>query len=412
MNSHERLEDLVARMALKNNYWGYLFSRVRRSPMEDLPSIMGVAPEKDATITLLYNPKMIESTLDVDLMKVIEHEGLHLLNKHIPRCMRILSDETNILRKKMKSDVWNIAADCCVNSQARFPETLKIAGQQVQLCLPKLYNLPDNKASEFYFNKLLKSGKGTSMTLFDDHSSWSKNIEGVPDLSSLSRKIENYVGNIVIETVKNFNKSRGTLPGYISELIEQVLESPKAPYYQIIRKLVRGTRLSKFKRAFSKVNRKRTYVFTIGDKNLPAISPFPGRTRDLSFDIGIILDTSGSMLKDDILEGLSGVKNIIENDRHCKVTVLENDTQVQKEYQIKRLRDIQFNIRGRGGTTLRPALERCKELKFDVTLCFTDGYCDNINMIPRKLLPKKIIWVVGKNGSVDNINKTGFIVRT
>lgn len=415
MDVHEKLKDVVARMTLKNNYWGFLFSRIRRTPAADLPSIMGVAPEKDATVTLYYHPELVRLTDESVLTKIIEHEGLHLLNKHIPRLLKILSDELDTLRKKVKVSVWNISADCCVNTQGNFPKTLAVGGKELPLCFPTLYQLPDHKAAEFYYHRLLKSVKieeiVVNVPLICDHGSWVKNIEGVPDLSSLSRKLENYVGDITQESVKNFNKNRGTLPGHISELVELALRAPVVPYYQLIRRLVRGTRLSKFKRALSKVNRKRTYVFTLGDKNLPAISPFPGRTRDLSFDISIVLDTSGSMSKEDILEGLSGIKNIIENDRHCRVIVFENDTQIQKEYEIKKLRDIQFNIRGRGGTTLRPALERSRKLKTDVTLCFTDGYCDNINIVPRKLLPKKMIWVITRGGSVDNINKTGFVVK-
>jgi predicted metal-dependent peptidase len=117
------------------------------------------------------------------------------------------------------------------------------------------------------------------------------------------------------------------------------------------------------------------------------------------------------MQEHEILEGLSGVKNIIENDRYCYATVLEVDTVVEKEYDVKRIRDLQFNIKGRGGTTLFPGLERAKELNPDVVLAFTDGGCENINLIPRKLLPKKIIWVITGGGSASCVNETGFIVR-
>jgi predicted metal-dependent peptidase len=56
-------------------------------------------------------------------------------------------------------------------------------------------------------------------------------------------------------------------------------------------------------------------------------------------------------------------------------------------------------------------MERCKKLNPDVVLCFTDGYTDNINGIPKKYLPKKIIYVIQKGGTADNVNKTGFVVR-
>jgi predicted metal-dependent peptidase len=213
--------------------------------------------------------------------------------------------------------------------------------------------------------------------------------------------------------VKTFSKDRGNLPGHISALIESALAPPKAPYYQIIQKLVRASRFSKFKRSHTKINRKRTYVFNIdgeGD-NIPAISPFPGRTRDFTFNICVLIDTSGSMSNDDVREGLSGVKNIVENDRHCKTTVLEVDAGVEKEYEVKRIRDIQFNIKGRGGTTLGPGIDRARELGVDVCLAFTDGFTECINDYPRRMFPKRTIWVITPNGTSENLNKTGFVVN-
>lgn len=421
MDTSERLKNLIARFVLKYNYWGYLFSRIRRRPSMTLPSIMGVAPEPDGTICLYYHPELVAETDDANLTKVIEHEGFHLLNKHISRLIRVLANESSNERKYMKGRVWNIAADCCVNQQANLREPFTIAGKQWPPMLPEMFKLPENKVTEWYFYELLKrgnkggsggSGKGKGQNGgMDDHAKWVKNLKGVADLSSLSRKIDQHVQNIIKESVKTFNKDRGTLPGNVAELIDSALMPPKAPYYQIIRKLIRGSRLSKFLRSPTKINRKRTYTFILEDNNLPQISPFPGRTRDLTFDIVVLIDTSGSMCQKDILEGLSGVKNIIEKDRFCYTTVLEVDTTVEKEYEVKKIRDIQFNIKGRGGTTLGPGLLRARELGCDVCLAFTDGYTENINQISRKLLPKKIIWVIQKNGTSEYLFHTGYVVN-
>jgi len=117
------------------------------------------------------------------------------------------------------------------------------------------------------------------------------------------------------------------------------------------------------------------------------------------------------MSEDDVREGLSGVKNIIENDRYCKTTVLEVDAGVEKEYMVKKVRDIQFNIKGRGGTTLGPGIDRARQLGVDVCLAFTDGYTENINAYSRKKFPKKMIWVITKGGSSEAVNKTGWVVK-
>ena len=412
MDTSERIKNLIARFVLKYNYWGYLFSRVRRKPETNLPSIMGVAPEPDGTICLYYHPDLVDKTDDANLVKIIEHEGLHLLNKHIPRLLRILSNEVTEDRKKEKSWVWNIAADCTVNTQAGLKE-LTIAGQKYPAQLPEMYNLPNDKVSEWYYLELLKQSKKVKGlgSMIGDHSKWTENIKGVADISALARKVDQHVRRIIKESAKTFNKERGRLPSHIAELIEGALAPPKAPYYQIIRKLVRGSRFSKFLRSPTRINRKRTYSFILAeDKSIPQISPFPGKMRDFTFDIVVLIDTSGSMSMDDIKEGLSGIKNIIERDRYCHTTVLEVDAGVEKEYKCKKIRDIQFNIKGRGGTTLGPGLFRAKEIGCDVCLAFTDGYTENINNINRKRLPKKIIWVITKDGRTEQVNETGFVV--
>jgi hypothetical protein len=253
-----------------------------------------------------------------------------------------------------------------------------------------------------------ESGTIGSASSIKNHDKWID--ERVSDTSSFSRKTETFVQDIARESFKEC-QTRGTVPGFIREMVKTLLEPPQLPYYQIIRKLVRSSRISKFVQSSTKINRKRTYVFAINDKHVPSISPFPGRTRDYTFNVGVLIDTSGSMPIESIHEGLSGVKNIVENDRHCKTTVIENDTQIQKEYQVKRVLDIQPDIKGRGGTELFSGLQRFKELKVDVVLGFTDGYCENLNQIERKLLPKKIIWIITRGGRDNCLDKTGFVIN-
>lgn len=423
---NEKLKDLIAKMALKSNYWGYLFARVRRVSSYNMTAIMGVRPHRNGIVELYFHPGKVANTSDGVLRQIIEHEGMHILQKHIPRLLRILGNEVDPFMKFIKSKIFNIAADCAVNPVMKFPRNPIINGKPFQPCFPDLYGLPDAKSTEFYFNELMKAdedgsegddgegalgGAGEEYDVIGDHSEWTRITKEVTDLSSLSRIIDSYVQEIIKDSAKAFSKKRGNLPSYVKQLIDKALEPPKVPYYQIIRKLVKGSRYSKFKRAFTKINRKRTYVFCIGDKNVPQISPFPGRTRDFTFNIVTLIDTSGSMTPDDIKEGLSGCKNIIEKDRHCKLTVLENDARLQKEYVIKRVSDIDFEVKGRGGTVLRPGLERAKELNPDVCLVFTDGVCDNINSMSRKLIPRKLIWVIQKDGTADRVYKTGFVVR-
>ena len=415
MNSGERLKNLVAHFVLKYNYWGYLFSRIRRKPLPGFKSIMGVGAEPDGTISLIYEPDLVAKTDDQNILTILEHEGMHLLNKHVSRLLRVCSNEPSELKKAAKINIWNIASDCSVNVQANIRKPIVIDGKGWPPQLPALWDLEEGRVTEHYYYELLKRSnvdKLPSNAAFNDHEIWMQNVKGVADISSLSRKVEQHIQNIVKESVKSFNTDRGTLPSHVQELIKQALAPPQAPYYQIIRKLIRASRLSRFKRSPTKVNRKRGYVFVLdGDDCMPQISPFPGKTRDRTFFIVVLIDTSGSMSVDAILEGLSGVKNIIEKDRYCHTVVLEVDATVEKEYEVRKVRDIQFNIKGRGGTTLGPGLLRARELNCDVCLAFTDGYCEDVNSLNRKLLPKRTIWVINKGGTARTVNKSGFVVR-
>jgi predicted metal-dependent peptidase len=427
-NCDKRIKQLIAKMILKQSYWGYLFSRIIRIEDKSIPSIMGVAPEPDGVISLRYNPIFFDNTGDDAIEVVLEHEGMHLLNKHIPRLLRLMNFSTSREQKDEICMVFNLASDCAVNEQMGAPRIIKVCGSECKLLFPDMFNLPPKHVTEFYFNELMQrrdkskeqngnrkgegegqgENNGTGIETIDDHTSWKEVSE--EDANTIARKVENYITELVKDSVKSLGNKRGNIPSHISQLIDDVLGPPQLPYYQIIRKLVKGSRVSKFKSSSTRINRKRTYVFAIDQLNVPEISPFPGRTRDYTFSITIIIDTSGSVNKEQLLEALCGIKNIIENDRHCTTTVLEIDVIVQKEYRVKRLGDIDCKMKGRGGTVLFPAFQRAKELKSDIVMCFTDGGCENFNEISKASLPKKILWIVNA-GTDHNINKTGWVVH-
>lgn len=421
-----RIKNLITELIFKDSYWGYLFSKINRTEDDSLPAPMGVAAEIDGTINLYYNSKFLDFVTDEFLKIVLEHEGIHVLNNHLPRLFRIISDEVNETIKSEKIKKWNYAADCSVNTLIPIKKEYDFGNNvKFKIVHPDQYGLPLKQTAEYYFDHIpdepSQNSKGQGQPgnddqseegsgSIDDHESWTKNVSKVSDVGSLASRLQQYTETIIEESYNSVRK-KGNLPGYIQERIDEILKPPQIPYYQMISKLVKGSRLTKQKRAYTRINKKRVYTFFIDKNNLPAISPFPGKTKDFSFNISAVLDTSGSMSKEDVLEGLSGIKNIIENDKYCKTTVLEIDTIIQKEYEVKRIRDIDFSIKGRGGTRLLPALIRCKELNTDVTLVFTDGECDNINLTNRRLLPRKIIYVITNGGQTNMIDKTGYIVR-
>lgn len=490
-DTDKKLKKLMASWVLRYDYFGFLFSLILRRAVVGFPNPAAVCVTSSGRIELLYNPIILAGTSEEYLNEILHHEGLHILNKHLSRQMRILADiadnQVDAHRKLI-----NIASDCCVNEQGNIRDPLIIASVPFALHFPKKNNLPPKKMMEEYYyillerarkqdnnnsenknqqgkenddsngngeqnnqsndnsdkkgdqeqseahpdknnnNKTDQSGSGNGNPQDDDpqdgngqatggqgkdgsdlnnHHQWS-NSE-IVDPHSVSRNVDAYTQRIIRESAKNFQKSkaRGKMPGYLQDLIELALKPVPIPYYEMIRQLVKGSRVGKYKRSSTHINRKRTYVFQLGGSVLPSISPFPGRKRDLSFNIGVLIDTSGSQTPDDILEALSGCKHLIEKDRHCKTTVLEVDTKIHKEYEVKKVSDIDFDVKGRAGTTLLPGIIRFKELNVDVCLCFTDGYTENFNKIDRKVFPRRMIWVITPGGSDEELNKVGFVVH-
>lgn len=440
MTADKKIKEMIAQMILKDNYWGYLFSRIRRVEIENLDSIMGVYTDGDGIVHLGYHPELVLHTEETHLKKIVEHEGMHLLNKHIQRFLQIISIERNQNMKYVKSKVWNQAADCAANEQAEIKDMIEIAGKKISPLLPKMFDLKAPNITEYYFYELMKRVKinkvkfpsnggdgegeqgiqgqcqgqgdqddGLGGKGFDSHDGWGKGNAG-SDPNIVARKVDEYLREIIRDSIKNFSTKRGTLPSGLQELIDKFMKPTEIPYYQMLRKLVIGSRLSKFSKCYTRINRKRTYLCATEDDYIPLIPPFPGRKSDFSFDVNILIDTSGSMSCKDIQEGLKSIKDLIENDRNCRVHVIENDACIQKEYDVKRIRDIQFEVKGRGGTTLLPGIDRCRELKADVTLAFTDGYCENLNQVNIKRFPKKLIWVITENGTDDSVNRTGRVL--
>ncbi len=406
---NDRIKLIIAKMILRNVFWGQVFSFIRRISDDAMPYIMGVAIEKDGNISLYYNPKLIATTNDDVIEKVLEHEGMHLINKHLSRLINMLNllDEN---KKKNYEQIWNYASDCASNEQAKLPDVLFIDNKPMKLCHPKCFNLPEKQTSEFYFQELLKQknnkqdkndgnsedGEGDNYNvMIGDHSLWTKNISDCEDLSEIAKKAERNIKYAIKKSIQNFNRNRGTLPGNLSELLNEFLDDVKLPYYEIISRYVKQAKhLAKYKRCETKLNRKRSFMFLMTDDGIPDISPFPGKKRDYTFNISILIDTSMSMSNLDILEALSSVKHILEKDKYCKITIIECDTQVNKIYEVKKISEIDFQITGRGGTTLQPGLKKCRELNSDITLCFTDGYIEDVSTISKKHLPKKLLWIL------------------
>jgi len=471
MTGADILSEAFAALILKGNYWAGVLSQFNIVE-DELCNTIGLRIEYDGSVNLIYSESFInkvKQTKDLHLLEVIfEHEGLHILNKHIERTI-ILSDLDNFVEENCQ-----ISCDLAINPLI---EDIFYIHKQLgfNLTMPNCFNLPDGLLFEEYYdilNKNQKKEKGESEngdsentdgggeicsgqdegdsesgcgqpgsptdngdgsghdvsqqpinqnsqgqekvpnTNTSDHRDWIKQLNGA-DQTNISYQLETTLRNIIGEATDSYVKSWGSVPGNIEHLIEEFLSEPRLPYYHIIKRYAIASRHGKQKVAYSKINRKRMYCFTEEDEKLSSyLMPFPGKEKDRSFNIGVLIDTSMSVPIDNngIHQALSGIQQILNDDPNSYITLLQVDTEIKSEEIIKKTKDInKFEYQGGGGTCLLKGLYRLKHLKCDITIVFTDGCFTNIHDEVR-FIPKKIIWVLPENGMISSIENTGPIV--
>ena len=481
------ISERLTRLIISGNIWGILFTRIKRVPDPSI-GLAGMSFDEFGNLLFKYDEEKIRLMDEKNFLKLLEHEGIHVWNRHLQRGFELLENEMIIdkdFAEKYFQDLYQKSVDTAANDLAGI-KSIFVGKEELPGHTPENHNVPKGKHFEFYFsefrqrlkdrleeekkneeqkcsgenngddkNEVDKSdqpgedkksdddkssgegksdidepmgpgeGKGQPETgesnqpgesdkvgnsgnTFDDHSGW-KNSTGQQD-ENLVRKIDANIKKVTTDVLKQIRPTeRGKLPGYVQEMINAILKEPEFPYYKMLQKYVRATKIAKYKTNYAKINRKRIYMFQDDDNLL--MCPFPGKSRNLTFKVVILIDTSMSMTIEDVMEALASCQNIIMSDRYCEITVIEVDTKIQKEYKIKRLSDIDMSVKGRGGTHLEEAFKRSAELESDVTIVFTDGYTEDIKNHSKLNMPKKIIYVIPKSGSDKQILGTGLIVR-
>lgn len=454
--------EAIASMQLSDNFWGFLFSRTKKVQDDKMPAAFKLEfNRKTCRYQLSYNMKFCSRMSMRDLKQGLAHEGFHAINKHISdRYILVTLFSESYIDYKMRAKLWGFAADFATNTALdltrsfplKTPVEEKLANGKVfkmesyDLLFPDQFDLPSCQSTEWYYTNILQrlkdrqekqnlakqlGGKNQPKISPSDYNNMPqmneeeldallssmlqnalRNHDG-SDLDKLTesgvdfieelRRAEEEMKRLVTDSVRNM-RDRGNMPGFLQQLIDEWLRNPKLPYYEIIAKYVAHARKELRKKSPFKIARKRAWM--LANKSI-SIIPFPGWEKDVKFNVVVLIDTSGSMSNEQLAEALSGVANIIERDPNSVVTVLEVDTQINKEYEIKKIRDIDPNMSGRGGTTLTPGLLRARELQGDVTLAFTDGYCEEIK-IPKDKLPKNLLWIIpeetGSTHAVEGTN--------
>ena len=206
------------------------------------------------------------------------------------------------------------------------------------------------------------------------------------------------VKNMVRNVFNNLSEEqRGYMPSALVSQIKQLLQPPELNWKQILRKYI-GTIPIPYRKTRTRLNRRQPYRPDLCGK-------LPKRV----VNIVCVFDTSGSMSDNDLRYCMNEVFNIVKDRENAKITVIECDSEVNKVYEAKQMKDLQLKMSGRGGTSFIPAIEYINgdnkeaakkwpkesgKFRDALMIYFTDGYGDCSIPKPRTY---RNLWVVLKD---------------
>jgi predicted metal-dependent peptidase len=330
------IESSISTLVLLYPLYGTVFLYLNKKEDKRIPT-MGVGTTRRVDLALYYNPEFVKKLTYTQLRAVLKHEALHVLLHHISR--------NSYFNYNMRA--FNFAADMAINCH--------IEGLPDNCLFPSKFGLPDNEASEWYYEKLKKEsddkgegaldGKGD---LVDSHEGWGECDDEI---------IKEKVRNISEQAIKaQESKGWGDVPGNLAQQIiaanKAVVNWKREVRYFINQIIMMGSRPSRMK-----PNRRFGYLN-------------PGHKKDYVSRILVAIDTSGSVSDQELQYFLQEINGMIS---HVKVDLLQFDHTIKGDPVPFEKRASKLDIVGRGGTCVDPVLTLADKLNYDGLIIMTDG---------------------------------------
>jgi predicted metal-dependent peptidase len=223
--------------------------------------------------------------------------------------------------------------------------------------------------------------------------------EGVSagDLLSQAHNARQHLKNTLRSVVRsNGGLGRGLLPGNLEEWLEAYLADPVMPWWEIFSTRAKMSRASKQRRSVALPNRMLLGLAEEDDRVIPT----PGKTRDKSWRVFAMVDTSGSMDTESLRIFQSELHAMLSVDENMEVRYMQGDAAVHFDLVLKTGDPIPGNMIGRGGTDFTAYFEYMKqycddpETTPDIVVVYTDGFAPPIAPESRLSIEIPVIWLV------------------
>lgn len=419
------ISDFFMYMLSRKNFWGQLaisLGRVRKPDM----GTMAVGVHK-GRVTLYYDPEFVSDISMGAAMFVLEHELLHVALDHIPRYLELLGACANDEDRAKMKVVFNIAADCAVNSLLRnhkhFAEAEEFtrrlvkkkieAGEKVPkeagMCLPEKYGLPDLLSFESYVEILSKRTNVTEVTI-STHELWGEGLEDGSTSDAFAgeaNRLREQLKAALRQALRSSSSSgRGLLPAGVEEFLSGYLADPIVPWWEVFSTRAKTSQVSKFRRSVTVPNRALLALSEEDDSIIPA----PGRVRDKSWRVFLMVDTSGSMSSESLEIIQSELQHMLTADEGMSLRVMHGDADVHFDVLLKQGDEIPKAVYGRGGTDFDSYFRYAKRYVYDesqrpdIYICYTDGYAPPIHEENRLPADIPVIWLVTPQHATEMAN--------
>lgn len=391
------MEDKVERLLLKlynhktDRFYSHLFFQVDRE---------SVSPEKCPTagvgvinsrLKMVYNNEFLSKYSDEECTEIIKHEALHLINSHLNRGSG--AKENDMMKHRME----NIAQDRAINEYLNQDIIKKIGGVTGESFDKLLTHKPDgfqsknNMPYEYYYellnaekehrNEQQQQGKGQGQggleeelegLEMDDHGMFGE-MDAL-DQAMLEDKIRKAAENAKAD-------GAGQLPSEVEELL-RLKKKPQISWQRELKQFIGQGSRAESKTTRSRRNRR--YGIT-----------FPGKKRDYTAKLLVVLDTSGSMWGARTEKVLAELYGIWKENKNTQLDVVECDSQIQDVFTYDGKEE--FKITGRGGTEMTPGLIYAHENKYDGVIFLTDGEFWNEDFENNNKV--RSLWIIAGNSS-------------
>jgi predicted metal-dependent peptidase len=377
--------------------------RVAKS--HDRVGTAAVAPDG----SLILNYAFCKRLTDAEMCGLLCHEVLH---PALFCWMRQGSRKAIVMTGDgMPFSLWNLAHDLSFNpeivelaerSEAKdavaLPEGAAIDAKFKGMSAEEIY---DQILEEAQKNPSKGGGAGILMNMPGGGHSIGDDLR--PDLSSTDegkraaagdqgakQKIENdwRVNVVAAAQVQEQEKGRGTLPGGLQKLVDELVD-PKVDWRDVLSRWI------------GENGRRQDYTYRRPARRSESVGEYlPSLQKFGVSDVVILWDTSGSMNGRET-EILSETQGICE-DLGLSLRVICCDTMIHSDVDnIQDALDIIPHIKGGGGSDFTPAFDLLEQEQYDgVVVAFTDGYIGVPSAKPH--LIKDVLWVLNsRNVDVD-----------